>query len=150
MSDDLITRLTAAIDKVELIALATDSSPSHRYEWDVRQTSPRTMAGVYVKDAIYMVVNEVYDEAAVHIARHDPASVLRGCAADRKILALHEPLEVFAGFEQSAYWPAHAAGRTVFVCKLCDNHDNDTGWEQDQLFPCGTVLALAERYGVQP
>jgi len=75
--------------------------------------------------------------------------VLRGCAADRKILAIHKPLEVWNGGAESKYWPKHAVGQTVFVCECCDDNDSEHGWQEYEKHPCATVLAVAERYGLE-
>lgn len=72
-----------------------------------------------------------------HIALNDPASVLRRCAADRKLLELHTPTE----------WPTG----TRAVCPSCARWDNDTAMGDDAAspvpFPCPTVFVLAEGYG---
>jgi hypothetical protein len=76
------------------------------------------------------------DEAsAAHIALNDPESVLRRCAADRKLIALHQP--------------------DGWACKVCANEeqsDEDSEGEYHwsrpgQAFPCPTIEALAEGYG---
>jgi hypothetical protein len=79
----------------------------------------------------------VYDEStplpeeAEHIALHDPASVLRRCAADRKILAEHAPAV--------DSWDPYA-------CTGCGS--DDYGWNVDHTNDCPTLLALAEGYGL--
>lgn len=70
------------------------------------------------------------------IAMHGPASVLRRCAADRKILAEHKPM--------GGGYPYH------YVCEGCGYDGADycsepmTGHVND----CPTLLALAEGYGI--
>lgn len=68
---DLIERLRAAIDATERIAQA--ASGDSVFDGTGIVTGPRGSA-------------VLLSTAARHIARHDPASVLRRCAADRKIL----------------------------------------------------------------
>lgn len=86
---DLVTAIRAAIEETERIAQAAGGTA-----W-VRTTTYPDQAGV--EDAATGEV-VVYDEGfptvaqAEHIVRHDPAAVLRRCAADRKILDLCELL----------------------------------------------------------
>lgn len=61
------------------------------------------------------------------IAMHDPAAVLRRCAADRKILTIHEPI----------------GG----ACDGC-GFDQEYGHEVENINDCPTLLALAEGYGL--
>lgn len=69
-------------------------------------------------------------ELGAHIIRHDPATVLRRCAADRKILAEHAP----------------ADGWNPYACTGC-GHD-DFGPNVDHTNDCPTLQALAEGYGL--
>lgn len=74
-------------------------------------------------------LTEAIDETA-RAARADygpwPEFVLNGCAADRKILYFHMPIDV----------------RDIAVVdEICSECDNE--------YPCPTVLALAEGYGIQ-
>ncbi|NUP20761.1 MAG: hypothetical protein HOZ81_32730 [Streptomyces sp.] len=68
------------------------------------------------------------------VAVNDPDSVLRRCAADRKILALHP-------------YTQHPSKRGPdFYCDTCHVDDGCvTGGGN-----CDTVLALAEAYGLEP
>lgn len=59
-----------------------------------------------------------------------PTERLRRCAADRKILDLH------------------AASEDGKRCGSCADVDTAGIWRAD-LAPCGTLLALAEAYGVE-
>lgn len=61
---------------------------------------------------------------AEHVVRHDPAAVLRRCAADRKILEVHEPIGGACGF------------------------DREDGYYVEDINDCPTLLALAEGYGL--
>jgi hypothetical protein len=78
--------------------------------------------------------HEPWDEArnawnnAEHIALNDPASVLRRCAADRKLLNLH-------------------AGK-MHSCPATDETDYLDEWtEFDHSQACPVILLLAEGYG---
>lgn len=68
------------------------------------------------------------------IAMHDPAAVLRRCAADRKILAEHKPQPDGTGFPDS------------LQCGTC-SRDGGDGYQYLVPYPCPTVMALAEAYG---
>ncbi|MEU0207379.1 DUF6221 family protein [Streptomyces canus] len=70
--------------------------------------------------------------AAEHIVRHDPAAVLRRCAADRKILEVHAP----AGSDWEPYG-----------CNGC-GIDSEYGYEVRHTNDCETLQALAEGYGL--
>jgi hypothetical protein len=69
---------------------------------------------------------------ADHIALHNPAAVLRRCAADRKILDIHAP----AG----GNWEPYA-------CLGCGD-DSEYGALVEHTNDCETLLALAEGYGL--
>lgn len=103
---DLIARLREAIDKTEQIARAAVG-----FDYGVKD---------WADDG---------DPVNVHIARHDPASVLRMVAAHRKILELH------ACAPYRYQWEAERG-----ICRECE----DVEW------PCPTVLALAEAYDLTP
>jgi hypothetical protein len=115
--DDLIARLTAAIDETEMAARA--ALAGYPSEWGGYDgCEPATMSSVWQAryHEVFQVMTEEPSAAfiarhlpgadvermkrrkvadcgpanvypAQHMARHDPASVLRGCAADRKELA---------------------------------------------------------------
>ncbi|MFE5582530.1 DUF6221 family protein [Kitasatospora sp. NPDC056531] len=84
----------------------------------------------------------IYDEGsptgdqAQHIARHDPAAVLRRVAADRHLLDEH-PLK-----QRLAIGPRMKA-RPVWVCATCGGDVR----EDPNAYPCLTVRLLAEGYG---
>lgn len=69
-----------------------------------------------------------------HIMLNDPDAVLRRCAADRKILAMHEYAQL-----RSKHGPG-------FYCDPC--HVDDGVIEGGG--NCPTILALAEAYGLEP
>lgn len=71
-----------------------------------------------------------------HIARHDPASVLRRIAADRKTLAEHEP-------PGDDYYGDRK-------CLCCGGYTIHPGWGAvgyRDSWPCTTVRNMAEGYG---
>lgn len=91
----------------------------------------------------------VYDEAdARHIVLHDPAAVLRRIAAERKMLAEHQP-------ERVASLPLHETcsdlrcdcSQDVATCGTCAaGHYYDA---EPETYPCATVRLLAEAWGWQ-
>lgn len=76
----------------------------------------------------------VYDEPdARHMARHDPAAVLRRIAADRALLAVHAPI------------PGSTPGGDGIVCGTCANSSREE--VEGEPYPCGTVRLIAEGWG---
>lgn len=78
------------------------------------------------------------EAAAKHITLHDPVSVLRRCAADRKLMALHNvPAVVYPNSG------ARADDRRCVGCGF-DSHEEPM---VDDVNDCPTLRALAEGYG---
>lgn len=110
-------------------------------EWELES------AVVYDADSpdTVIVSNGVWPskDRSVHIALHDPASVLRRCEADRKLLELHQPISCrSAGCDCDS------------CCATCrwtgsDEAGKTLRWgETDKcVYPCPTLRALAEGYG---
>jgi hypothetical protein len=80
---------------------------------------------------------------AEHIVRHDPAAVLRRCAADRKILDLHRPVDCKA-------FGCDCRNK----CATCDWTESQEegrepywGYPDPHVYPCPTARHLAEGYG---
>lgn len=85
MTNDLTTRLLAAIDETERTArIAQDcgdawtTEPSRTGKWQILREVEDSMAIGYIATGRLEID---------HIVRHDPAAILRRCAADRKIVA---------------------------------------------------------------
>lgn len=81
---------------------------------------------------------ELHEDEIAHIMLHDPASVLRRCAADRKLLALHDtPGNVFpdGAYLDDNRW-----------CVGC-GYGNDAEPLTPDVNDCPTLVALAEGYG---
>lgn len=77
-------------------------------------------------------------EAAVaHFALYGAASVLRRCAADRKLIELHRPVILHAGSTGAAYFD------TTRVCRSCEPPRQFP----ETAYPCPTIVAVAEGYG---
>jgi hypothetical protein len=89
--DDLVRQILAAIEETE-----QDAQAAERFggaSWSVEPFNP---SGPDALPAVVWVVDAAEDGMAMvngdararHIARHDPASVLRRCAADRRAIKL--------------------------------------------------------------
>lgn len=78
----------------------------------------------------------LHEDEVAWIVLNDPESVLRRCAADRKILELHAPVILRGGGGASYY-------ETTRVCRSCEPPKQFP----DTAYPCPTVLAIAEGYG---
>lgn len=144
---DLVTRLLAAIAETERIARAvrtglsgetgpwiTGESADHLADYVVYRPSP-DWAGhiVHACSADYAGVDQL--QIARHIARQDPHSTLIRCAADRKILGLHDEPLVQVGLDNARF----------VYCQTCGSGEPN---EYPTAWPCDTILALAEGYGL--
>lgn len=67
-----------------------------------------------------------------------PEAVRRRCAADRKIVARHSPAILHAGGGADYF-------KTTRVCSSCEPNRQFP----ETSYPCPTILALAEGYGVE-
>lgn len=74
------------------------------------------------------------EAATKHFALHGPESVLRRCAATRKLLALHAPQQDGSGFPDG------------MQCRTC-SQDGGDGYQYLVPYPCDTVRTIAEGYG---
>lgn len=91
MTDDLIEFIRARLDEDEVAAKACASGIEGSWrgttEWHASERRRAVYAGAYpVADYIGELTGH-----AEHIARHDPARVLRAVAAKRGLLKPHEP-----------------------------------------------------------
>ncbi|MFJ6729356.1 DUF6221 family protein [Streptomyces sp. NPDC091281] len=74
-----------------------------------------------------------------HIMLNDPDSVLRRCAADRKILSAHP-------YTTRVINPGYGGHSAGFGCETCHDWDGVPEGRGN----CATILALAEGYGLEP
>jgi Family of unknown function (DUF6221) len=141
VSDDLVAFLTARLDEDEAMAAATPGIGFQAQGLAWHEVDPDRQAGRIEDDCGYVVV---YDEGAptadqaAHIARHDPARVLREVAFKRTILAGHYP---------GATW-AHDAPEGLKIC-AGEEGDGDT-WQMATRWPCPEIRALAAVWSDHP
>lgn len=137
-ASDLPARILAEIKETERIAHAVEDNSA---PWDGQWKSDHGRAVRTYND--WVLVYPHGDNAplrpglAEHIAHNDLATVLRRCAADRRILELHQQVE--------ADLSPHSSDKPT-GCVTCHN-DPDCGWTLGNGV-CGTVIALAEGYGI--
>jgi hypothetical protein len=128
--DDLVQWLGQQLDEDERIARAATAGPWTAMGQGVLDPSPpsnRLGIGMAVGHA---AASADYNETAEHIARHDPARVLREIDAKRQIIALHHQLE--------------DAQEMLDFCATCDA----TGKYPE--YPCTTLRLLALPYADRP
>lgn len=108
-------------------------------DWDglAREVSVAVPGGDTVADGV--MYGDLYEPmkqpASDHIALNDPASVLRRCAADRKLIDLHQP---DGGDCPVCAWPES--------CE--EDSEGNSEWYRSAFdAPCATLRALAEGYG---
>jgi Family of unknown function (DUF6221) len=131
---DLAEFLAARLDEDE--AAAGAGARRVGMPWRA-EPQPGTPGGLVIDD-LGLVGSTGGRYAAEHIARHDPARVLREVAAGRAILAEHAATD----------WTAYG-DRMCRRCVLDDDepHDEPYHWLP---FPCPTLRALAAAYSDHP
>ncbi|MEW1754160.1 DUF6221 family protein [Streptomyces angustmyceticus] len=166
--EDILAWLETAISRVEEAARHATQAPWHSHDThlDHGGHTATILAGADNNTELLAwlptMSHEPWDEArnawrnADHIVMHDPRSVLRRCAADRKLLELHRPTW------ETVEWPHDQNGKgEAMTCPSCRNAD-PTEWHPAPgqagtlpegfvpsyvLAPCPTLLGLAEGYG---
>lgn len=134
--DDLIARLTAAIEETE--KAARDASGRGEKWFIAAQPESGWWKDPHDDEIVadgkpIIRLNEEYggNLAADHIVRHDPFGVLRGCAADQRVLARHK---------RDRDWR----------CETCVEHTYDPRFAFERaLWPCEEIKDLAARYGLE-
>lgn len=135
---DLLAWLDTAISRREQTArLAADAVGGPSWDGWSREVSVHPPGNDTVADGV--MYGDLYEpmkqEACDHIAANDPESVLRRCAADRKLIAAHPITRDVIAVQPD--------GTHGFGCAVCHNEDLLTlgdGW-------CDSLRALAEGYG---
>lgn len=129
---DLHGWITQQIDRVENDLRGVDEE--HGRNWTTRWNASSDTFTVYDGNSS-AVAADILPAAAGLIARHDPAAVLRRCAADRKILERHR-LDPNVTYE--------------LACEGCRTYgDVSLSWT-DNLNECPELLDLAEAHGLTP
>jgi len=83
--DDLLAFLRARLDEDERSAVAAAGQPSY-YDWEVHEADSHEQPEVRVKGKTHQVAGGIDDSTAEHVARHDPARVLREVEAKRRLI----------------------------------------------------------------
>lgn len=134
VTTDPLVFLRAALDAAQAEAEAATKGP-----WETEGDDPTDDTVYSVCENPDLVGQQVaftrgpqsYDNM-VHIARHDPAAVLRRIAADRKILAMHPMTD-----------DVRDVRITRFGCQTCHRWDD----RAEGRGYCDTIIALAEGWG---
>lgn len=119
--EDILAYLDSAISSREAVARAAQAEGDTRDgRWYDDQDEE------VIDDSAWRVAYTVSPAFRTHIALNDPASILRRCAADRKLLVEHRQLSL----------PPDVV---YDECRLCG--------ESNEAWPCPTLVILAEGYG---
>jgi hypothetical protein len=152
--DDLLARVSAAIEKRERVAQAVKDNSA---PWDGQWRADGTRAVRTYNGWVLLYGREgqpLADGLVKFIADNDPASVLRGCAADRKLIAevqswkhfyLDEDNWFSCGLAVDSNEPDGEPGSGCANDTKAGDHC-DCGLEARQL---RILRPLAERYEVQ-
>jgi Family of unknown function (DUF6221) len=140
--DDLTAFLNARIDEDDAVArqAAQVAGPDWTWKTEVPEGGDyptdyiKTPGGTPLLDTMGGIEGD-----APHVARHDPARVLREVAAKRAILAEHAP---------RAY---DRYGRIGIYCRACvTGHEPYMDDDTPDSWPCATVRHLAAVWGDHP
>lgn len=134
---DIVEFLTAQLDEDEAAAVA--ASGRDPQWWDTGPGYPEAPEVRVVNDRDDVIVSEVGERVARHIARYDPARVLAEVASKRAILDEHKHVPAVQQERDHEH---------EFGCQTChaDTHCGETmalGW-------CETVRLLAAPYDQHP
>jgi hypothetical protein len=141
---DLHDWITQQVDETEATARAcTATDWRHVFDgiivdrdtdgWQSAPDQARIASVAY--ERIYWSTTPPHSPDADHIVTHDPDSVLRRCAADRKILARHR-------LDPDAIW--HEAA----MCKGCGDYGDQEFAYTENLNDCPELLDLAYAHGL--
>lgn len=136
--DDLVTWLRAQLDEDERVARAT-IHPDHTGEWELSEYVEYGNDGDMARWDLTLdeIAPPLYDTSGMgpspmrHIARHDPARVLREVEAKRRILDLHRRGE----------------SDECVVCDVGAQSCGCLGWGD---YPCATLRLLALPHANRP
>ncbi|MET8648383.1 DUF6221 family protein [Nocardia aurea] len=145
---EVLARLTAVLDEDERIALGGgERSPNWWTSKNFggvgggRVVHPDPDDPEWITSRHTIVYGEGYplEPEAEHIARFDPARVLRQVARDRKVLARHQPYEL-----DPSIIPFGGIGSRGPFCIGCGHRGNGVG---PLPWPCVEIRELIEVYG---
>lgn len=145
--DELTAFVRARLDEDEAAARAGARRTGMPWRAEPQPGTP----GGLVLDEIGLVGSTGGLYAAEHIARHDPARVLREVAAKRALLSLH------AVHSEPERWGDHPdpalrrqpTGHTAYWCSVCD-YDRDYGHIGGREEGCQTLRLLAAVWSDHP
>jgi hypothetical protein len=140
--DELIHFVRLQLDEDERLALAT--SPVGDRVWHVANGTGLAQGSWLILQP-HHGAQSLGSHGVEHIARHDPARVLREVEALRAIIDLHEPREYVTYLKHVTYW------QCGYCAGLCHSRSG-LGCEQpvDALWPCDTVRLLAAIFSDRP
>jgi hypothetical protein len=135
----IVEFLTARLDADEQVALGVSDGPRRPEEWIARQWPSSPAPRDWAVDCPFgaVVVDGSFRASAEHIARHDPARVLREASAKRRVVELHAP-------ESVGYIDRDGQERNSTDCEVCGSGGVPDSW------PCDTLRHLAAVYADHP
>lgn len=155
MADDISRRIFAAIEARERLARAATPGPwapdegEDPYDDEVYTVHDGEHGDLVGEVVAFARGGDRQHANQLHIAHNNPDAVLRRCAADRRILGLHEHEEMrFAAIARITSIPAEKS--PFLACIACGTRDEEGGLMFDSKFYCATVRALGDSYGVEP
>ena len=129
MSDDVVAFLRARLDEDE--AAAREAARGEGVSWQQSYPNPGLYTGTTdITDGDLAIVARVGAPVAAHIARHDPARVLRDVEADRRLLAEADKLAGDVGWDdaimftvgcRAATYSDHPDYRKAFLSRIGSN-----------------------------
>lgn len=134
---DITEFLTACVKDDERLALGSYPGP---WVTDLDDALDENVTNESGQIVAWVRARPFTDATRSHIARHDPARVLREVAAKRKLIELHAPA-VIHGEKGGADWY-----NRMTICRTCTPSQQfpETAW------PCDTVKLLASVYADRP
>lgn len=135
--------ICARLEEDVQAALSVSDGPRQPEEWIAKRSQYGRFPRDWVADCPFgsVVVDGAYEGCAVHIARHDPARILRGVAVKRATLELH-------GFTDDGWLPGENRR-----CTECGHVELVAGLGQrgaQQSWPCRTVRLLVSEWSTHP
>ena len=133
--DELTGFITARLDEDEAVAKAAAGDGP---EWTVR-SHPADSAMIRDNEGLVLIYDEgtPTDKEAAHIARHDPARVLREVEAKRAIATMHQPYDCMEPKGQRCH-------------RCASDKAYKSGAAIHEAWPCPTLRALAAAWSDHP